>query len=278
MLCVMSDCIWHELPWMAAFAIAALVSATYIGARVAVWLKRDRASIRARARQDERTRIARDLHDTTLQGIHAVLLKLDTWTVDERIASHLRRDITDVLVQVRRLENDARARIFKLRQGEVPVGELMQKLKSIAQLAQNESPADYFVESRGRPRALRPEVFCTLLDVAGEAVQNARRHSGATRVDVQLAFYPTEVLLRIVDDGQGLVAVPGELLLASGRFGLLGMQERAADLGALLTIESEPACGCRVQLRVPGKLAFSASIPRMGWFRRARTSLNVIHE
>ena len=76
-----------------------------------------------------------------------------------------------------------------------------------------------------------------------------------------------------VDDGQELAAAPGELLLASGRFGLLGMQERAADLGAQLAIESEAGCGCRVQLRVPGKLAFSASIPRMGWFQRAATSL-----
>jgi signal transduction histidine kinase len=268
----MSDYIWQQT-WAAAFAIAALVSATCIGAQVAVWLKRERGSIRAQARQAERTRVARELHDTTLQGIHAVLLKLETWTADERIASHLRQDITHVLAQVRRLETDARARILKLRQREAPIGELIEKLQSIAQLAQNESPASYFVETRGMPRALRPEAYYTLLDVAREAVQNACRHSGATRVEVQLAFYPTEVLLCVVDDGHGLVSVPGELLLASGHFGLLGMQERAADLGALLAIESEAGCGCRVQLRVPGKLAFSASIPRMGWFQRARTSL-----
>jgi signal transduction histidine kinase len=202
-----------------------------------------------------------------------VLLKLETWTADERIASHLRQDITDVLAEVRRIETDTRARILELRQGEAPIGELIEKLQSIAQLAQNESPASYFVETRGMPRALTPEAYYTLLDVAREAVQNACRHSGATRVEVQLAFYPTEVLLCVVDDGQGLVAVPGELLLASGRFGLLGMQERAADLGALLAIESEAGCGCRVQLRVPDKLAFSASIPRMGWLQRAKTSL-----
>jgi signal transduction histidine kinase len=273
MLLVMNDWIWHEQTWAAAFAIAALVSATCIGAQVAVWLKRERGSIRAQARQAERTRVARDLHDTTLQGIHAVLLKLETWTADERIASHLRQDITDVLAEVRRIETDARARILELRQGEAPIGELIEKLQSIAQLAQNESPASYFVETRGMPRALTPEAYYTLLDVAREAVQNACRHSGATRVEVQLAFYPTEVLLCVVDDGHGLVSVPGELLLASGHFGLLGMHERAADLGALLTIESEAGCGCRVQLRVPGKLAFSASIPRMGWFQRARTSL-----
>lgn len=268
----MSDYIWQQ-PWVAAFAIAVLVSATCIGAQVAVWLKRECGSIRAQARQAERTRIARDLHDTTLQGIHALLLKLETWTADERIASHLRQNITDVLAEVRRIETDARARILELRQGEAPIGELIEKLQSTAQRAQNESPARYFVETRGMPRALTPEAHCTLLDVAREAVRNACRHSGATRVEVQLAFYPTEVLLSVVDDGHGLVSVPGELLLASGHFGLLGMQERAADLGALLAIESEAGCGCRVQLRVPGKLAFSASIPRMGWFQRARASL-----
>jgi signal transduction histidine kinase len=278
MLLVMNDWIWHSQPWVGAFAIVALVSAACVGARVAVWLKRERGSIKARAREAERTRVARELHDTTLQGIHAMLLKLETWTADERIASHLRQDITDVLAQVRRLETDARARILELRQREAPIGELIGKLQSIAQLAQNGSPASYFVETRGMPRALRPDACYTLLDVAREAVQNARRHSGATRVEVQLAYYPTEVLLCVVDDGQGLVAVPGELLQASGRFGLLGMQERAADLGALLAIESEAGCGCRVQLRVPGRLAFRASTPRMGWFQRARTSLKVIHE
>jgi len=270
----MGDCIWHEQLWAAAFAAAALVSATYIGARVALWLKRDRASTIVQARQAERKRVARDLHDTTLQGIHAVRLKLETWTADERIASHLRQDITDVLAEVRRIETDARARILKLRQGEAPIDELIERLQSIAQLAQSESAARYFVETRGVPRALTPEAYYTLLDIGREAVQNACRHSGATRVHIQLAFHRAEVLLCVVDDGQGLVAVPGgELLLASGHFGLLGMQERAADLGALLTIESEAGRGCRVQLRVPGKLAFSASIPRMDWFQRARTML-----
>jgi len=269
----MTDCIWHQQPWAAAFAIAALVSASCIGARVAVWLKRERDSIRAQARQAERTRVARDLHDTTLQGIHAMLLKLETWTADERLAAHLRQDITEVLAQVRRIETDARARILRLRQAQAPVGELIENLQSIAQLAQNESPARYFVEIRGTPRALTPEAYYTLLDIAREAVQNTCRHSGATRVEVRLAFYSTEVLLCVVDDGQGLAAVPGEWLLASGRFGLLGMQERAADLGAVLAIHSEPGCGCRVQLRVPGQLAFSASIPRTGWLQRARTSL-----
>jgi signal transduction histidine kinase len=52
-----------------------------------------------------------------------------------------------------------------------------------------------------------PEAYYTLLDVAREAVQNARRHSGATRVEVQLAFYPTEVVLCVVDDGQGALSV-----------------------------------------------------------------------
>jgi signal transduction histidine kinase len=138
MLVVISDCLWHEQPWAAAFAIAALVSTTCIGARVAVWLKRERHSIRAQARQDERTRLARDLHDTTLQSIRAVLLKLETWVADERIASHLRQDITGVLAEVRRSETDARAQILKLRQGDAPIGELIQKLQSIAQQAQKE--------------------------------------------------------------------------------------------------------------------------------------------
>ena len=271
----MSDYIWQQ-PWAGAFAV--LVSATSIGARVAVWLRRECASIRAQARQAERTRVARDLHDTTLQSTHALILKLETWTADERIASHLRQDIADVLAQVRRIETEARARILALRQREAPISELIQELQSIAQLAQNESTASYFVETRGAPRALRPEAYRTLLDVAREALQNAYRHSGATRVEVKLAFYPTEVLLCVVDDGRGLVAVPGELLLASGHFGLLGMQERAADLGALLAIESKVGCGCRVQLRVPGNLAFSASSRRMSWFQRARASLNVIRE
>jgi signal transduction histidine kinase len=273
----MSDYMCQQ-PCVAAFAIAALVTAVCIAAGMAAWLKRECGHIRAQARQAERKRVARDLHDTTLQGIHAVLLKLETWTADERIASHLRHDITDVLADVRRIESDARARILGLRQREAQSGEFLEKLQSICQLAQNESSASYFVETRGMPRKLTPEAHYTLLDVAREAVQNARRHSGATRVVIQLAFSPTEVLLCVVDDGRGLVGVPGELLLASGHFGLLGMQERAADLGALLVIESEVGCGCRVQLRVPGNLAFSTSIRRMRWFHYARASLNVIRE
>jgi signal transduction histidine kinase len=113
----MSDWFWYEQPWAAAVAIAALVSSTCIGAQVAAWLKREIDSIRAQARQAERNRVARDLHDTTLQSIHAVLLKMETWMADERSASHLRRDIADVLAEVRQIETDARARILELRRG-----------------------------------------------------------------------------------------------------------------------------------------------------------------
>src|SRR4051812_14894562 len=81
-LLAMSDYMCQQ-PWVAASVIAALVTAVCIAAGMAAWLKRECGHIRAQARQAERKRVARDLHDTTLQGIHAVLLKLETWTADE---------------------------------------------------------------------------------------------------------------------------------------------------------------------------------------------------
>jgi hypothetical protein len=92
-LLVMSEHIWQQ-PWATTVAFAALVSAMCVGPRVAKRLKRERASIRVQARQSERTCVARELHDTALRGIHAVLLKLGTWTA--RRAERLRTKIDPV--------------------------------------------------------------------------------------------------------------------------------------------------------------------------------------
>lgn len=225
------------------------------------WLRkrrvRQQTRMRTEARHAERERIARDLHDTLLQGIQGVLLRLQTWVADDGLPSLHRAEIEAVAEKARALVIDARERILCLRRSEIPRDEVISRLRSLAQSGSGVQAPHYAVEVRGRARGLTPEAYETVLEIAGEAVRNAFLHAQAARISLALEYQRRGLSLTVSDDGKGIESLRDDPCCNGGHFGLIGMRERAMQLGGRFAIETNSPHGCRIRLYVPSGLAFA---------------------
>jgi signal transduction histidine kinase len=206
-----------------------------------------------RAQEDERKRIARELHDDTIQALVALSRRLDALsTLPEqlpqpamRYLQQLRELTTGALRNVRRFVQDMRPPALD-HLGLVPALEGL-----TSDLTEKEGiEVEFTVE--GERRRLTPEEELVLFRIAQEALNNVRRHSQASKVVTQMEFHPDGVRMTINDDGQGF-EVPERTgdLVATGKLGLIGMYERARLLDGTLLVQSEPGKGTTVIVDVP---------------------------
>jgi signal transduction histidine kinase len=196
----------------------------------------------------ERTRMAREIHDTLAQGFASVVAHLEAADADiDRNADRARDDIRNARDIARASLSDARTMVWALRPETIATAGLPAAIERVARVG---GAADPIVEVTvsGRPRQLHPDVEVTLLRAAQEAVANARRHAGATRISVTLTYFDDEISLDVADDGRGFdtAAAP-----RSGGLGLLGMRERAEAVGGSVSIESTLGEGTAVAIILP---------------------------
>lgn len=204
------------------------------------------------AARTERDRLAREMHDSVSKTLHGLALAADALsrTADPAAVHHQARTVAEA---ARRAAAESRHLLTELR-GDgtappAPVTPLVAQLRSLA--ATHPGVA---LHTTGTVPPVPPALTRDLVAVAAEALENARRHASASHVDITAAASPTGLCLTITDDGRGLP--PGgpdpAHLRATGHFGLLGMTERAAALGAHLAI-GPPATGpgTRVRLEMP---------------------------
>ena len=206
-----------------------------------------------RAQEEERRRLARDLHDQTIQDLIALdqrlqILGLDLAPQSAGSAAQveaLHRDFQQAIQDVRRLTQTLRPSYLE------DLG-LAPSLEMLARDAQLEAglPVAFAVE--GEPRRLNPEIELAVYRIVQEALRNLTRHGGAQRAGVRITFLPGSFVATVHDDGVGFV-VPGRHgdLAELGHFGLMGMHERAELAGARLAIESAPGAGTTVRVEVP---------------------------
>ncbi len=195
----------------------------------------------------ERSRIARELHDTLLQGLAGVTMQLQAlWT---RLPASREKDSLHGIIQdAGECAAEARKSLWGLRESS-PVGLFSDKLGSVVRSAANGDLPRLSFESESVSLGDRPEAEFQLLRIAREAVSNALEHSGAGRVHVTLVKDPGGVSMKIADDGVGFASQNDHS--AIGRFGLLGMSERAREIGAELAITSAPGEGTTISVRLP---------------------------
>jgi signal transduction histidine kinase len=238
---------FHRTAWFYAAAALALAGAALGGVRLRI--RQERA--RAEAVLAERTRIAREMHDTLAQSFVALSVQVECikdalGKSPELAAGHVER--TRVLVRESLAE--ARRAVWALRPQPLEQGDLGRALSGIADKL---SPGRGIqVRVSGPARRLPPSVEENLLRIGQEAMTNAVRHAGAARIDVHLAFHPSGVRLTVKDDGKGLEAAAGPQPGADGKGqGLRGMRERAAAIGGALALDSSPS-GTEVSVEVAG--------------------------
>jgi signal transduction histidine kinase len=206
----------------------------------------------ADVREDERRRLARDLHDGPAQSLAAAL-----FGVDLAIAAIDRTPVAarDELLRARELLRDAlddlRGLMTGLRPRLLDERGLVAALQALAGATPLWGPVVEVEASGIKPGArLSPEVEVALYRIAQEAVSNARRHGAATHVRVTIEVSRAAATLAVVDDGHGFP--PQEIRPLPGRGeGLPGMRERAAQFGGELTIESAPGAGTRIAVSLP---------------------------
>lgn len=210
---------------------------------------RKTAELQFKAVLAERTRLARDLHDTLEQTLAGIALRLNT------AARLFRRDpdASDTHLQLARnwlhqSQVNLRRSIWDLRSRELEQFDLAQALRTSAEQLVQGTGIELDFQTKGGPRSLPEVVEENVLRVGQEALTNVAKHAKASRVSIVLEFDPRVLRLRIEDDGAGF-----EPALASrdGHFGLTGMAERAKRIAGGLVINSAPGRGTTLTLEVP---------------------------
>jgi len=218
-------------------------------------------------RVSERERIARDLHDTLLQGFQGLMLRFQA--IADGIPEHepARQQLEQVLVRADEVLIEGRDRVAALRMPSASLGNLAQTLAGVGQdLAQNH-PSRFSLVVQGEPRELVPLVHEEVCFTAREAMFNAFQHARATGVVVEIHYGERTFGLKVRDDGRG---IPAGLLqdgAPDGHWGMAGMRERAQRAGGRLQVWSRPGAGTEVQLEVPADRAYAGE-PGAGGFAR----------
>ena len=224
------------------------------------------------ARVGERTRIARELHDTLLQSFHGLLLRFQTSShlLPERPAEAKDR-LDSAIVHAAKAITEGRDAVQALRGSTVEGNDLVVAIRTLgddlATDASVDRPPTFRVAVEGQARDLRPMVRDEIYKIAAEALRNAFRHAQAERVEVEIRYDDKEFRLRLRDDGKGIdpVVLAGRGI--EGHYGLRGMPERAALMGGKVAVWSEVGAGTEVELRVPARAVYATS-RRGSWWSR----------
>jgi ligand-binding sensor domain-containing protein/signal transduction histidine kinase len=217
----------------------------------------------------ERERIARELHDTFLQGIQGILLRFHTSTQQLPKDEPLRRVFEGVLDQSDTVMLQGRGLISGLRMTEEDMNELPITFAMVGKEFRALSTATYNVIVIGETRNLNPLVQDEIIKIGREALFNSYRHAGATTIETELDYNLSELRICFRDDGKGI----GPEVLANGQraghYGLLTMRERASNIGAKLEVYSRGGLGTEIDLRVPASIAYPPARENTGrWLQR----------
>jgi signal transduction histidine kinase len=214
-----------------------------------------RLKVRLDARLAERERIARELHDTLLQGFQGLILQFES--VLQRIPPHEPASgmMAKALDRADQVLLEGRDRVRDLRAEAMPGQELPELLAACGNDFAPDHTIDFRIGVQGIVQPLDPIARDEMYQIGREAILNAFRHSGASKIEVAIAFARSNLRLRVRDDGRGIDQETLERGLP-GHWGLSGMRERAQKLGAQLSLWSQPGVGTEIELTVPAKIAY----------------------
>ena len=253
---------YYQTSWFRALCAMLLLLLAWAGYRVRVRFLHRQFETTLEARVAERTRIARDLHDTLLQSFHGLLLRFQTAfnLLPDRPAES-KQVLANAIDQAAEAITQGRDAVQGLRNSATEVNDLAESIRALGDELANEHSTKVVsrVEVQGTPRPLHPIVRDEVFRIAGEALRNAFTHAVAKQIEVELRYDERQLRVRVRDDGRGIDA---EVLRAQGReghFGLRGMRERAKLAGGKLTVWSGLDTGTEVELSIPAPHAYTSS-------------------
>ena len=206
-------------------------------------------------RTRERERIARTLHDTFLQSVQALVLRMHVLMGRLPTGSGMRAEVEDVLARAEDVIEEGRQQVRQLRVPGMRHGCLPQALKNAGLELAAASGVAFVQEVTGNVRELDPEVEDEMFTIGREALSNAFHHARASQVTLALDYCADSVRLAVSDDGHGIAPDILARGAREGHWGLPGMRERARLAGGVLDIESTPA-GTVVSVCIPVTTAY----------------------
>jgi signal transduction histidine kinase/streptogramin lyase len=207
------------------------------------------------ARLAERERIARTLHDTFLQSVQGLVLRVHAAARKLPAGDTVRAQIEDVLDQADATLAEGRNQVHELRSGR-NAERVLEETGNI--LAATFPGTAFHMTVKGERPLVRAHVQDEVAEIGAEALRNAFRHARATGVALTLHYGRDMLVLRVVDDGAGLDEARARERVKGRHWGLVGMRERAARIHARLDIAGAPGQGTRIELQVAARVAYDA--------------------
>ena len=259
----------YQTGWFRALGVAAFLGALWLLYRYRVRQLAHEFNVRLDARVNERTRIARDLHDTLLQSFHGLMLRLQA--VDDLLPEgKAKLQLGQTMQRADQAISEGRTAVFDLRTSALTTNDLVRAVRGLGDELATEDSGAFHLVVEGSSRELHPIIRDEVYRIAREGMSNAFRHAGARNVEAELAYGDRTFRLRIRDDGKG---IPAEILESgrSGHYGLPGMRERAKQSGAKLDIWSKPGAGTEIELTIASSIAYrTARGPGFWWLFRSK--------
>ncbi len=273
---------FYQTIWFVLFCFAAAGCIAWAGYQRHVRQVTARLDMQFQERLSERTRIARELHDTLLQSLQGLMLhfqrarNLLPSSPDESI-----RSLDLALDRADRALIEGRDAIQEIRAPSAELADLPEVIRALGNELVNangaETQATFDVVVEGTPKRLRPGPRDEIYGIAREALRNAFRHARASRIEAEITYGDRLLRMRIRDNGQGIdstVLAQGGL---AGHWGLVGMRERAKRIGVRLEIWSREGAGTEVEVSAPWSIAYEGARLGSRVFRRKVPATPVGH-
>jgi len=261
---------YWQTRWFVALCVAAVMGLLWALYQLRLRQLARQFNMTLDARVGERTRIARELHDTLLQSFHGLLLRFQA--ISNRVQpGQIKEQLDSAINEAAEAITEGRDAVQGLRASVVETKDLAVALRTLGEELAADQAGDgsavLHVMVEGAPRTLHPIVRDEIYRIACEALRNAFRHADATRIEVGLRYDERQFRVRVRDDGKGIdpkFLAGGE---RAGHFGLHGMRERARLIGGKLTVWSAVDFGTEAELIIPASRAYAGSpSERRSWF------------
>lgn len=259
---------FFQTGWFPLMCLAATLLVLFALHRLHLRQTSNQIRTRLEERNAERERIARELHDTLLQGVMGLVLRFQAVANTMPRETPVARKLDSALEAADAVVTEARNSVHDLR-GADEGEDLLTTLKRIAADTAFSPPVSVRILIEGRPRRLHPLVAEEIAKIVKEGLLNIAHHAQASEVEIAVDYASRHLAVRLRDDGVGIPEDVLEQGRKAGHFGLVGMRERAERIGGTLNIISVRGDGVELTLLLPGKLAYGERHARKaGWWKR----------
>ena len=276
---------WYQTIWFRASCAGGVVLLLWTLYQLRLQQLRRQFNMALETRVDERTRIARELHDTLLQSFQGLMLRFQT--VDEMLPARpmdAKNTLESALDRGDQAISEVRDAITHIRAPALASHDLAKSIIALMTTlneelaAGNRGSVTFRMLVEGAPRTVRPTLQGEIYRIARESLGNAFRHAQARQIETEITYGET-LRLRFRDDGKGIDPGVVEHGGRPGHWGLPGIRERARQIGAQLEVWSELGAGTEVELSIPGSIAYEV-FPTKTRFRvfRKRKRMEQDHE